>query len=309
MTHKKLSPELEKQADKIFNDSIYPSLIRSKQPQDSPVGYVLGGQPGAGKSSLTKMIKDMVDFHENVVVIDLDSFRKYHPEASALYEKYGTDAARFNHEFAAYISEKAVDRATSEGYNVIIEGTFRTAGKPIHDISLLEERGYITGVAIIATPAEISKKGLTDRKQEEEKAGLQARLTPLPHHDLVVDKLAENANIVFREKPTDKFFVFTRNGLIYDKNIHRGEPGEYINRELNKFNDNVLSSERSKEMDKARDSYNKITKIENIDLKFIHEAENKLQEKRDSLIQEQRKSKIQANINTKNKNKQADLEP
>lgn len=62
-------------------------------------------------------------------------------------------------------------------------------------------------------------------------------------------------------------------------------------------------------MDKARDSYNKITKIENIDLKFIHEAENKLQEKRDSLIQEQRKSKIQANINTKNKNKQADLEP
>ena len=146
-------------------------------------------------------------------------------------------------------------------------------------------------------------------KQEEEKAGLQARLTPLPHHDLVVDKLAENANIVFREKPTDKFFVFTRNGLIYDKNIHRGEPGEYINRELNKFNDNVLSSERSKEMDKARDSYNKVTKIENIDLKFIHEAENKLQEKRDSLIQEQRKSKIQANINTKNKNKQADLEP
>ena len=52
-------------------------LIKNKTPVSSPIAITLGGQPEAGKSNLYEIAKKR--FANNIVELDLDQFRIYHP--------------------------------------------------------------------------------------------------------------------------------------------------------------------------------------------------------------------------------------
>ncbi len=52
-------------------------VIKYKIPVNSPVAITLGGQPGAGKSNLYEIARKR--FSNNIVELDLDSFRVFHP--------------------------------------------------------------------------------------------------------------------------------------------------------------------------------------------------------------------------------------
>ena len=79
--------------DKETKDAIVDQLwhrISSSQnltSQQSPWAYILGGQPGAGKSTSTDKLK--AQYNRNILTIDLDQYRERHPNYKALYEKYG----------------------------------------------------------------------------------------------------------------------------------------------------------------------------------------------------------------------------
>jgi len=60
-----------------------PSVLAN---QNNPQGFVLGGQPGAGKSSLIAEAKNRLN--RNILEINGDNFRKYHPDYEILQEKY-----------------------------------------------------------------------------------------------------------------------------------------------------------------------------------------------------------------------------
>ncbi len=68
----------------IFDKQIWPDLTAEKNPRpsNSPHLYVLGGQPGAGKSQLEKPVKK---YHgADFVSINGDEFRKFHPHFDAI---------------------------------------------------------------------------------------------------------------------------------------------------------------------------------------------------------------------------------
>lgn len=72
-----ISREQENQAfNKIWEDFM---KDKSLSPIGNPQGYVLGGQSGAGKSNLITLIQK--ENRENVLVINSDEFRKYHPKS------------------------------------------------------------------------------------------------------------------------------------------------------------------------------------------------------------------------------------
>ena len=60
--------------EKIWDDLMDEHQIKPELP---PKGFVLGGQPGAGKSNLIKMIN--AQLNGNVLVVNGDEFRRYHP--------------------------------------------------------------------------------------------------------------------------------------------------------------------------------------------------------------------------------------
>ena len=63
------------------------SLTRGKTTSSHPKAILLGGQSGAGKTTIHR-IKQR-EFQGNIIIIDGDSYRSFHPNYLGLQEKYG----------------------------------------------------------------------------------------------------------------------------------------------------------------------------------------------------------------------------
>ena len=135
-------------------DEIYNGLkccaIKEANAVDFPKAIILGGQPGAGKSSLITQL--CVRQNKNVVVISGDDFRKEHPRFNQLYAQYGDDYVDYTQKFSSQVTERLIDELSREKYNLIIEGTLRTSAVPIRTAELLKSRGYHVELALWLCP-------------------------------------------------------------------------------------------------------------------------------------------------------------
>lgn len=129
----------EEEFKNIFNE-IYEELKKIKIKNEKAVAYILGGQPGAGKSKLTYMLYKKLN--ENIITINGDEYRKYHPKFKELQKNYKDDYVTHTQEFASKITNKLIDKLSDEKYNLIIEGTLRTKEIPINTLNLLKNKGY-----------------------------------------------------------------------------------------------------------------------------------------------------------------------
>ncbi|KPN72643.1 zeta toxin family protein [Neisseria sp. 83E34] len=214
----------------IWDDLISESQVR---PSSFPKGFVLGGQPGAGKSNLVRKIN--AELGGNLLVVNGDEFRRYHPDFEEIQEKYGKDAPKHTSVFSGTMTEKAIAKALAERYNISVEGTFRTTEVPLGTLDQMRTHGYETAVYIQTTPAEVSWQSTLDRYRQMEALGEMPRYTDKAHHDLVVELLPKNADAVFVSGKADHFRVYNRDGLVFDDRIHVGQmPGAAIDYELHR---------------------------------------------------------------------------
>jgi UDP-N-acetylglucosamine kinase len=220
MSIEPLASVTEEQLKERFQTKAWPHLFNERplpSPQDYPIGYVLGGQPGAGKSGLTNHIQNQILQGAGAVKINGDEFRQFHPNFDALQEKYGSESSIYTGEFSGQITNLAIQKAIAEKYHVIIEGTFRTAEIPINTLKVLKENGYKTGVGVQTCPQVISFNSTQERYHFALKNSPDtARSTPKLHHDKVAFTLAKNTGLVFASKAADHFFICSRQGVIFD---------------------------------------------------------------------------------------------
>lgn len=203
------------------------------RPSAFPKGFVLGGQPGAGKSRLVEQIN--TDLADNVMIINGDEFRRYHPDFEEIQEKYGKDAPKYTAEFSGKMTGLIIEKALKEGYNISVEGTFRTAETPMKTLDDMRRHGYETAVYIQTAPSEVSWQSTLERYEQMKAVGEAPRYTDKAHHDLVVESLPRNADAVFESGKADSFVVYSREGLIFDDRIHPGtKPGAAIDAELHR---------------------------------------------------------------------------
>lgn len=186
-------------------------------PSNKPVAVLLGGQPGAGKSYGTKVILDR--FNNNILVINGDEFRPYHQHFDAIYAQYGKDFSKYTGEFAGKMVEKVRDEAIKQGFNIVIEGTFRRAELPLKELKNFVEHGYQTGVIICTCAKDISWRSTIERGDEQQAQGLNPRYVPKEHHDLVVSKLAENVASVVEQSNLSFFEIYSREAKLFDLKI------------------------------------------------------------------------------------------
>ena len=225
---------MTKQEDVAF-EMIWDGLVSETQvrPSSLPKGFVLGGQPGAGKSNLVQKIR--AELNRNLLVINGDEFRRYHPDFDDIQAQYGKDAPKYTAAFSGMMTERVIAKALAEGYNVSVEGTFRTADVPMKTLDDMRRHGYETAVYIQTTPAEVSWQSTLERYRQMESLGEMPRYTDKAHHDLVVELLPKNANAVFLSGKADHFRVYNRDGLVFDDRIHVGQmPGAAIDYELHR---------------------------------------------------------------------------
>ncbi len=175
--------------DEIFFKYIYPNLILGLKIVNKPQAYILGGQPGAGKSHFIKLL---LNENENLAVINGDDFRGYHPKYRYFLEQNEKQASDLVQSDINYWIEKALFELAKQGYSLIIEGTIRNVTVPIKTAKLLKRYNYNVNVEVILTKPELSQIDILKRYLlQKQQIGL-ARFTKISAHKIVIENIFEN---------------------------------------------------------------------------------------------------------------------
>lgn len=187
------------------------SLSKDKTIQTNPVAFLLGGQAGAGKSTLHRIIKEKLD--DNVITIDNDTFKPMHPNFELLVEKYGKDYVAHATPFSNRMTEALIEHFSSQGFNLTIEGTLRTVETPEKTATDLKEKGYQVNLYVMAVSKDLSYLGTLERYESMYLAEPQtARATDKAIHDTIVSNLPDNLDTLFKSNHFANISLFTREG-------------------------------------------------------------------------------------------------
>lgn len=218
-------------------------LTEDKMVTENKKGYILGGQSGAGKTTLHRIFKK--ELEDNCIVINGDEFRPYHPRYKELKKEYGENAVTKLSKFSGQMVEQLVDSLSSEGYNLIIEGTLRTAEVPLKTAKKLKENGYDVDLGIIAVKPQISYLSTIDRYEKMLDKGVNTRITPKDHHDKIVEKLPENIDYIYKSSEFSNIRIYDReeNCLYNQKETPEKNPADVMDNVLNgKYNEKEFRS-------------------------------------------------------------------
>lgn len=198
----------------ILHDLLYEltlDVYKTKQ----PIAYLLGGQPGAGKSVLTQKIKHRLK--EDYIVINRDNFRSLTPGFDPTTCKDSNDYLNQTDLFSAKLTEELITRLSDLGYNLIIEGTLRQVATPIKTASKLKQKGYLVYLEVIATNQYRSYFSTLKRYIQQQKQQLIARKTPKEIHDEACVSIPANLSLLQQTGLMDRIRMINRNlEVLYD---------------------------------------------------------------------------------------------
>lgn len=158
-------------------EKVYDDITTGKYTYDNPKAFILGGQSGAGKTTLHKIFFD--HYLGNIVIINADDYRRFHPHYDDIYIQYGNEAANYTQSIANAIANALVEKLSDEGFNIVVEGTCRRADVPLKACRDLKEKGYIVELSVMCTSEEISWQSTIDRYNEMAKIeGMLPRAVP-----------------------------------------------------------------------------------------------------------------------------------
>lgn len=178
-------------------------------PLDSPQAVLLGGQSGAGKTTLHDIFLEAQG--GNAVVVNGDDYRSLHPRFRQIAAQYGVDAPAHTAAWAGQMVEAVVDALSVMGYNLVVEGTLRTSEVPLKTAALLRSRGYSVSLALMAVKPEISLVSCQLRYEQMRIAGTEPRAVDPAHHLLIVKSIVSNLKTLEDSGIFDSVSLYARN--------------------------------------------------------------------------------------------------
>lgn len=216
-----------------FNE-FYTSLTNGKSPAENPKAYILGGQSGAGKTTIHDIIQNL---NPNTIVIDGDRFRERHPNFEKIQKLYGNDAANYTQKFSNSIVNAMIEKLSSERYNLIIEGTCRTAEVPLNTCRELKAKGYTVELAVMCTDKEISWQSTIDRYNEMQRLGLYPRAVPKEKYLETVAAISNNISVIYNSREFDEITLYNRERECLYKYSNKPDlnPATIVEKKLNEI--------------------------------------------------------------------------
>lgn len=150
----------------------------------------IGGQPGAGKSFVSRKINEKKDY----IPIDIDEFRTGHPRLNEILRDQPENYANLTGDFAWRVKMQIIDDFSKEGYNIMLDQTLRNANEQSKIAEKLVDRGYSNSIKVMCVKKEISYMStvLRDEKAAYRRNNGDKTAVPRPvpkeYHDSVVDK-------------------------------------------------------------------------------------------------------------------------
>ena len=268
---------------KIFLDTIEYLTDGKLKQEKNKIAFLLGGQPGAGKTTLHAIIKESND---NVIIVDNDSFKRLHPDYQELENKLGKEVISAVTPFSNRLTEAIVERLSSDGYNLVIEGTLRTTEVPIKTTQLLKDKGYNVSLYIIATSFEQSYISTIERYEEAFKMNPKsARYTPIENQLITVKALPENL-----KKLVDSHIF--KEVVIYNRESER----LYSSIENSNIEPHLLLREELQKKEKPLEAIQELDKVIELIKSNHHEDSepyNELQQRKKVIEMDRRESYIE----------------
>lgn len=184
-------------------------VTNNKQLNYIPAAILLGGQGGAGKSTLHNLFTEQ--FAGNIVIINGDEYRRYHPHYAEICSEYGENAANYTQSIANAIAASLVEKLSDEGYNLVIEGTCRRVDVPFKTCNDLKEKAYWVELSVMCTAADVAWQSTIDRYNEMANTeGMIPRAVPRDKFDATVEALPDNVEALYRSGAFDEITLYNR---------------------------------------------------------------------------------------------------
>jgi len=163
-------------------ERIEKQAFKNTRPVEKPRVIILGGQPGSGKSKvLINAKKDFLD--DNVVVINGDDLREYHPKAEDIWRLDDKRFAERTDPDSRVWTKRLFEKAIETRRNIIFESTMREAGPISETMQRLQDHGYHVTARVVATHERMSKTGIYYRYEDQKFRKGYGRFTPPESHD------------------------------------------------------------------------------------------------------------------------------
>ena len=94
--------------------------------------------------------------------------------------------------FANAITEKLISELAKEKYNLVIEGTLRTAEVPINTCEKLKKNGHEVNLVVVACDACLAWESTIIRAKQMMQNGRKPRLVPIDKYDYNVQHIVLN---------------------------------------------------------------------------------------------------------------------
>jgi len=182
---------------------------------DNPTAFLLGGQPGAGKSTSQERIINNY-FNGNAIFISMDDFREHHPDFDEICSLYEKDQAVYTHKFAGAVADIIVQKAIEHKYNIVVESTFKNYNGAVKTLDMFKKNGYECNIVVVTCPTELSLFGTKNRIDKDRSKGLPVRGVPTDIHDEAIRVLAENAQKLYEGKGYNTFEIRNRDKELYN---------------------------------------------------------------------------------------------
>lgn len=192
----KVNPEFEvfRRFQEIYVQSLYQTFHKSDNSSiaNTRNAVVLGGQAGAGKTSLSIAAKReyLSEFGKHLFLIDDDIYRHLFPNGDDLLKEYPEFYTQISATVSSTITPKMLDYAVSNGLNFIFDGTMKN-DRILHTSDTWP--GYTINWKIMATSKIESLLSIAERNKELKKAGT-SRLINVETHNTMYDGLEKTVD-------------------------------------------------------------------------------------------------------------------
>ncbi|UYQ92191.1 zeta toxin family protein [Chitinophaga horti] len=210
--------------DEKISDAILQQIIADrttgKTAVDQPVMTMIGGQPGAGKTTLQKQVE--AERNGNVVVCSADEIRSYHPHARAILMEHENYYAEITSGQARDWNARLASHCHHNKLNYVIEVTYRDPNLINNRLKLCKETGFHSDLRILAVSPTLSLLGIHLRYEMSKLFTGSGRYVSRAFHDDCYNRLPSSLKAITQQAQYDQLGLYARTAVLDVATLEEG---------------------------------------------------------------------------------------